>query len=51
MITSGGTTFNWNLTVNSATYDQASGVSSGASVLIPITTGITSTNIVQITIT
>ena len=51
LITSGGTTFNWNLTVNSATYDQASGVSSGASVLIPITTGITSTNIVQITIT
>jgi hypothetical protein len=51
LITSGGTTFNWNLTVNSVTYDQASGVSSGASVLIPITTGITSTNIVQITIT
>ena len=51
LITSGGTTFNWNLTVNSATYDQSSGVSSGASVLIPITTGITSTNIVQITIT
>ena len=50
IVTLSGTTFDWNMSVDTLTYSEDIGASSGVPLIIPITTGITENSIIQFTI-